>query len=376
MTDRAGHPDAGPESWHDLGMGLLGRKADRSGSSQGDQRDVEEALAAIGVFWTWWSAVREQIETEMVEGVPSPQRSAEITAHVAAIDKGLDWELSRPDTARYQLVVTAGRIGELRSLAHRWAQAAPDHPGWSYLPVRPAVPAALDTTVVVEGARRISPADTEIAARVDQRRAVVDIIVYHPVFADLADAQAREQIVTLILNRLLGEDEVARWIGQIEIATERPLDGIPAGSLPAVMEQVSARYAEPRWALLSGSTATGLPVVATIRFPLHQVDYPLADQHVAVVLPYRDRTEQRLPTATALDALNEFEERLLTITEPGAVLAGHETANGRRIMHVYQDATAPMAAAISDLARGWRPGRASVAVTGDPGWTHIAHLRP
>lgn len=376
MADRTGRPDGGPESWHDLRMGLLSRKTDRSGSGQGDQGDPGEALAAIVAFWTWWSAVQEQIETELTEGGSSSERNAEIAAHVAAISKGLDWELSRPDTATYQLVVTAGRAGELRSLAQRWAQAAPDHPGWRYLPARPAVPAALDSTLVVGGGRRISPADTEVAARVDQQRALVDIIVYHPVFADLADAQARERIVTLILNQLLGEDDVARWIGQVEIATERPLDGIPAGSLPAVVEQVSARYAEPRWALLTGSTATGLPVVATIRFPLHQVDHPLADQHVAVVLPYRDRTEQRLPTATVLDALNEFEERLLTVINPSAVVVGHETANGRRIVHVYQDTAAPVTAAISELASGWRPGRASVAVTSDPGWTHIAHLRP
>jgi Family of unknown function (DUF695) len=357
-------------------MGLLGRKADKSGTGRADQHDLEHALAAIAAFWAWWSMVHEQIASEAAEGGPSPERSAEVTAQVETIGKGLEWELSRkPDTAAHQLVVTAGGVAELRSLAQRWARAAPDHPGWSYLPARPAFPAALDTTLVVDG-RRISPADTEIAARVDQRRAVVDIIVYHPVFADLVDEQAREQIVTLTLDRLLGEDDVARWIGRVEIATERPLDGIPAGSLPAVVEQISAMYTEPRWALLSGSTATGLPVVATVRFPLHQVDYPLADQHLAVVLPYRDRTEQRLPTATALEALNEFEERLLTVIEPGAVLVGHESANGRRIMHAYQDAAAPVTDAVSELARSWRSGRASVAVTSDPGWAHIAHLRP
>jgi hypothetical protein len=359
-------------------MGLLGRKPDKSGTGRDDQRELEDALTAIAAFWTWWSTVHEQIASGAATGGPSPeQQSAEITAHVQAIDERLEWELSRrPDTATDQLVVTAGGVGELLSLAHRWAQAAPDHPGWSYLPARPAFPAALDTTLVVDGGRRISPADTEVAARVDQRRAVVDIIGYHPVFADLVAEQAREQILTRILDWLLGEDDVARWIGRVEIATDRPLDGIPAGSLPAVVEQVSAMYKEPRWALLSGSTATGLPVVATVRFPLHRVDYPLADQHVAVVLPYRDRTGQRLPTETALDALNEFEERLLTVIEPAGVLVGHESANGRRIMHVYQDAAAPVTDAVSELARSWRSGRASVAVTNDPGWAHIAHLRP
>lgn len=357
-------------------MGLLGRRHDKSGTGREEQRDLDQTLAAISAFWAWWSTVHEQTAVEVADDGLGPEHTAEITAHVQAICADLDWELNRPDLAMYRLVVTAGGANELRSIAQRWAQAAPDHPGWRYLPARPADPAALDTTMVVDAGRPIIPADSEIAARVDQRRAVVDVIVYHPVFADLADPRAGEQIATLIVNRLLGEDDAARWIGQVEVATDRPLDGIEIGSLPAVVAQVAARYVEPRWALLSGSTATGLPVVATIRFPLHRVDYPLADQHVAVVLPYRDRTEQRLPTTTTLEALNDFEERLLTVIEPGAVLVGHETANGRRIMHVYQDAAEPVTATVTELARSWRPGRASVAVTSDPAWAHIAHLRP
>jgi hypothetical protein len=136
-------------------MGLLSRKADRSGTSRADQRDLVDALAAIAAFWAWWSTVNEQIASETAEGGPGPERSAEVTAHVQAIGKGLEWELSRqPDTATCQLVVTAGGVGELRSLAQRWAQAAPDHPGWSYLPARPSFPAALDTTLAAGGSPR------------------------------------------------------------------------------------------------------------------------------------------------------------------------------------------------------------------------------
>ena len=357
-------------------MGLLGRKADKSGTGRSDQRDLGRALAAITAFWAWWSTVYEQVATEAAAGGPSPERIAEVTEHVAAIGKGLEWELRRrPDPATYQLVVTAGDIAELRSLARRWAQAAPDHPGWSYLSARPAFPAALDSTLAIDGGRQVSPAEAEVAARVDQRRAVVDVVVYHPVFGDLVDAQPREQIATLVLDWLLGEDDVERWIGQVEIATDRPLDSIPAGSLPSVVEQVAAMYAEPRWALLSGNTATGLPVVATVRFPLRRVDYPLADEHVAVVLPYRDRTEQRLPSEDTLEALREFEERLIAAVEPAAVLVAHETANGRRIMHIYQDITAPVADTVGELAREWRHGRAKVAATLDPAWANVAHLR-
>jgi hypothetical protein len=155
-------PDAGPETWHDLHMGLLGRKADKPGTGRADQHDLEHALAAIAAFWAWWSTVHEQIGSEAAEGGPSPERSAEITAHVEAIGKGLEWELSRqPDTAAHQLVVTAGGVAELRSLAQRWAQAAPVHPGWSYLPARPASPAA-GFTLVVDGGEY--PGNTEIAA--------------------------------------------------------------------------------------------------------------------------------------------------------------------------------------------------------------------
>ncbi len=358
-------------------MRLPGRKADKSGMTRADQRDFDNQRAAIAAFWAWWPSALERITPELVAAGLGEDLVAEIGSRVEAIDKSLGWELGpHPAGSGFQLVVTARGVAGLRAVAQRWAQSAPADPDWRYLPAQPGDPGVLDSTLSIDGGRQVALTDTEIAARVDQQRALVDVVIYHPVFGDLADEQPRTQIAMLTLDWLLGEDDVERWVGTISTSTEPPLDGIPAKSLPMVVEQLAAMYAEPRWALLSGSTPTGLAVVATVRFPMRRVDYPLCDQHLAVVLPYRDRTEQRLPAESALDALRGFEEELLGILGESAVLVGHESANGRRIMHAYADRAAPVAEAVGRLAQTWPDGRAQVAVTTDPSWTNVAHLRP
>ena len=44
-------------------------------------------------------------------------------------------------------------------------------------------------------------------------------------------------------------------------------------------------------------------------------------------------------------------------------------------MHIYQDTAAPVADTVGELVREWRYGRAKVAVTPDPAWANVAHLR-
>lgn len=358
-------------------MGFLGRKTDKEGTDQEHQRDLAREQAAIGAFWVWWPEVRRRVEAELAGDGISPELATEITVHVHAINNGLAWDVGiAGDAGQHQLVVTAGGIAGLRSVAERWCRQAPADAGWVYRPARPADPGRLDGSLMVNG-WQVSPARTEIAARVDQRRAVVDVVVYHPVFGDVVEDQPRNQLTALVLDWLLGEDDVERWLGEIGIATDRPLDTIPASALPDVVAQLASMYAEPRWALLSGQTAAGQPVIATARFPLRRVDYPLFDQHVAVVVPYRDQTPQRLPAGAALESLRAFEEELVDRVAQAAVLVAHESANGRRILHLYTDSAAPATATLTELARaGWREGRVKVLAKADPAWSSVAHLRP
>ncbi|MDA0638858.1 DUF695 domain-containing protein, partial [Nonomuraea sp. MCN248] len=213
-----------------------------------------------------------------------------------------------------------------------------------------------------------------LGLRVPRGALRVDVSAYHPVFGEL-DEDARMDATLMALDRLLGEDDVARWVGEITPATSAPIDAVPAVHLPAVVADVAADHETGQWATLEGRTATGAPLVAATRYPLRPVDHPLLDQHIAVTLPYRDKDGGGLPVGGSLAALRAFEERLderLRALGEEAVLAAHLSAERRRVMHVYATPESGAAAAIKELAATWKEGRARVDVSPDPAWSAVA----
>ena len=76
---------------------------------------------------------------------------------------------------------------------------------------------------------------------------------YHPIFAELDD-DTRMEATLLALDWLLGEDDVARWVGDITPAAAfEPIDAVPAVHLPARRRRPGRRFAEEQWALLEGA---------------------------------------------------------------------------------------------------------------------------
>src|SRR5262245_7083204 len=96
--------------------------------------------AAITAFWTWWEAARPRAE-KMISGVPDDRLAAELTALVAAIHPGLQWEFTTGSESTHVLVVTSGGDPALRSLAERWRRASPEPDViFAYAAARPGNP--------------------------------------------------------------------------------------------------------------------------------------------------------------------------------------------------------------------------------------------
>jgi hypothetical protein len=53
----------------------------------------------------------------------------------------------------------------------------------------------------------------------------------------------------------------------------------------------------------------------------------------------------------------------------------HETTAGARTYHLYADGPVP-AQALRPIVEAWPEGRVTLAVTADPKWDGIRHLRP
>ncbi|GAA2264837.1 hypothetical protein GCM10010149_01050 [Nonomuraea roseoviolacea subsp. roseoviolacea] len=331
----------------------------------------------VPAFWAWWEETRPRIDSlvaaDDIIGMGELVDRAVLTLH-----PDLKWELAPGKEAAHALVVTAAGDAELRPLAHRWAAAAPEGDLlWEFHPSRQADPRATERTVNVDG-DLLKLDKLTLGLRVPRDGSRVDVSAYHPAFADL-DADDRMDATLIALDWLLGEDEVARWVGEIMPVTFEPIDAVAAAHLPAVVADLAADLApaagEEQWALLEGQTGGGAPLTATARHPLRPVDHPLFDQHVQIAVPYRHRDEGGLPAGDSVTALRAFEERLsagLLDRRETALLAVHVSAEGLRVFHVYADSEGDAAAWAKELAKGWDEGKARVTVADDPAWTAVA----
>ncbi|GAA0417766.1 hypothetical protein Acor_20340 [Acrocarpospora corrugata] len=342
-------------------MRLFGRKS--------EPVDHGELIAA---FWSWWDEARPRVDA-LVDAGDAGELAELVGPAVTALDASLIWEVAPGLAAKHALVVSAAGNPELRAFAHRWALAGPAaDERWEFHPSRQANPQALDLTIDV-GGHQFSMDRFVLGLRVPPGTPRVNVSAYHPIFQDIDD-ETRMETTLLALDWLLGEDEVARWVGDIVAAEYEPIDSIAAIHLPGVVADVAQSFPADRWALLEGQTGTGKPLTATARYPLRPVDYPLFDQHISLTVPYRDADPNGLPTPEALAALTTFTEQLTTHLTAEAVLTAHLTTEGTRTFHIYANPTSPTATTLKTFATTWPTGRPRLTTDNDPSWSAVAHF--
>ncbi|RAY12357.1 DUF695 domain-containing protein [Actinomadura craniellae] len=344
-------------------MGIFRRPRDASSTT----------TPAIAEFWEWWERAGPAVAQTLGDGPPT-ETIEELSLRIHKIHPELQWELGPGSgDAGPVLTVTGGGRPELRGLTERWRLAAPARGDWTFHSARQADPEMLGQRLSLED-HEFDLEYVRLGMRADPGRARIDVTAYHPDFLFVAE-EARLQVAYHVLDWALGEDDVARWIGEVTTVTEAPIDALPPAMLPAVAGQVSEPFREPSWLSGEGRTPRGHPARLGARFPLHRQDYPLCDLHVAVSVPYAHSNPDRLPVEPSASALRKFEKRL---TQLGgrAVLAFRETGDGLRVFHLYADPDSGVVGELDQLAAGWSEGKAKVSSTPDPGWRALAPYRP
>jgi len=335
------------------------------------RRTPSESGATPGIteFWRWWSQAHPSVPDT---GELSTELTGRLDERVTRMNSELDWEVTGLPDGRHALTVTGHGRDDLRAIAERWYRSAPEDERWEFRPAVTADRAALDSGLSIDG-HELEPSHLLFGVRVDTQLARADMLAYHPDFLFLPE-ETRQTIVRRALALALGEDEVSRWIGTIDTAEDKPLDGLPVGSLPAVVRQLAESQGAPGWLSGKGRTARGRAAVIRVRFPLRKVDHPLCDLHVLVSVPYQNANPERLPVDPSASALREFGEALEGIGEQ-AMLAAYETGDDHRMFHVYADPQSSAVAEIDQLAAGWREGRVRVTSRPDPDWTALGPYR-
>ena len=329
-------------------------------------------IRGITDFWAWWATARPGIEAAIAVGDVA-RAAPDISQAVHRIHPGLQWEIGGQE-GLHQLVVTAAGDPELRSTAARWLLAAPqDRSGWDFHATRQPDPQALSQVLMVgdQGAK-VALAELSVAVVEDDESRRLDVAVHHDHFATLEPTPALH-IAYMALDWALGEDDVERWIGEVTAVPERPADAIPLAELPMAVARLADRH--PRaFALLAG-TIDGLPLSALIQTPLSPVDFPLFDQHIAVVVPYTTMNPGRLQTGPSAERLDAFDEALTALMGEDAVFVAAVSHDGRRVFHYYTDPLNDVAVRIANWQHRWSEGRVEVSAEHDPAWHAVRPFR-
>jgi hypothetical protein len=340
------------------------------------RRRSNAPAGGLAGFWDWWSSEGRELAEQSINGVVEPQAFAQPMAERVGQLGQLGWDLTAGETSEHVLVITGAGDPAARALARRVVLAAPDADAtWSYVDSRPPAPDPEAVAHSADGSPPVDFSQVQVTARLEGSR--FDLLLHHPSFADLPE-ESRLQITFLALDAALGEVDTELWLGEVQPVEFPPLDGFGLSALRAVVRDLKSQRLDqdgrPRWAMLSGETQDG-PLVAMARVPLHALTAPNLDTYVAVVLPFRHRTDDGLPDEGSLEPLAEFERRLERELGVSGQVVAHMSTAGVRTLHVYVDSAADVLPTVKALSRSWDQGSARVHDMADPGWSAVSHLR-
>jgi len=189
----------------------------------------EEANAAVDRWWRAFADKKDDIAALFTEE-QDWDLPAWIHEHLGAIDPNLMWEFGPGIDNGHRLVITPENRHDLRPLVDRMLASAPAIDGWSFLDHRPREPFSM-VEMTVEGRTGAPLAATGFKCE-KGRFNFIDIAVEFPKSLlrnneDFAFSQA-----LVLIESLLGEEDLDRWVGNIDVRAKgwrsSGIEGLPA----------------------------------------------------------------------------------------------------------------------------------------------------
>lgn len=327
------------------------------------RKDPSAPVHPISAFWEWWVSEGHTID-------PRQQSPAleQLSQRVAAIHPDLTWHFGAGSKSEHRLTVSAGGTAEVRPSAQRWLRAAPPADViWEFRSSQEADPNALGSVLEIAGSK-LDLSKTEFRVEPVEQDLRVHVGVHHPVFPDLPES-ARLQVTFLVLDWLLGEDDVERWLGQVEALETVPIGSTDGDGLLRAVESIADQHDPDEWTLSHREDANSAAVLASFRRALRWIDHPTLDLHHGVHAAFAAQRNGLPADRAALDSLRRLEDELETLLGSRGQLIGHETASGRRTFHVYTDGEDQnVAAGLSDWARS---RHLTIESAPDPAWRRV-----
>lgn len=277
-------------------------------------------------FWSWWATGADRLAAAIDAGTGGREMVGEITAAVHTIHPQMAWELAPGRQAKHAFCITPEGRADLRPIALTWlASAPPATATWEFHASRQPSPKL--GRLEIAGAL-VDFAEVRAITSWDATRRKLDVRLWNSAFARLP-REGRLQVAFLFLDSLLGEDDVERWIGQIDLL-EAPTDGQTPAELRAEVDRHRSEPAtQDSWVVGQIDGPEG-PTIVTANAGLKRIDYPFAGIHVTVSVSIPGGG---MPSSSEAERMNAEEDALVARFAAIGAYAGRTTRPGVRTMH-------------------------------------------
>lgn len=321
----------------------------------------------VAAFWQWWADDGEDLLTTATRAGDFDAYVDAMTRRVKAIDRGLEWETRTGTDAEHALCLSSGGNPALRPVAERWYRASPPaNRRWEFVPARSAKPDMMASTITYRG-KTFDLSRTRVHTATTKTGDGVTVSVYNPGFTGQWDDEYG--LCVLMLEWLLGEDDVERWVKRVDCIVHDVVDSIPAIELPARVADLARTLPEPHWLLMQGTLGGGETILVRVLRPLRWIDHPRFDLHSAVRVPF-GADEHGLPTPASSADLETLEDALVRAVGNRGMLVAAVTAKGARTLHFYSDSEDQNGRDALDVA-AHQHRTVAVRHALDPGWRKV-----
>jgi len=328
----------------------------------------------VAEFWAWWESIAEQFSRD-VDAQRASEWSDEVSERLAAVHPELAWETGPGRSSKHHLAISSEGDSVLRVTTERIVARAPkasEH--WEYYPARRRAAGDPVGAIRYGDGLEVDYGDVAIAVAPNDLQMTVDLTVFHPSFAAVGEDRAAS-VTFLLLDDLVGEDDVERWIGSVETVITAPEGALSGPEVRDYIDSFAAEADLDSLALVEMTDKTsGRVLLATWRAGLKRLDHLLFDHHVEIVADVPSADARGLCDGAELESLAEIEDELLEELGSNAVFFGHVTGHGKRTIRLQVLPSSPAV----DVVERWieRHPEYSIEfeVSADPSWKSLRDI--
>jgi hypothetical protein len=173
----------------------------------------------VEAFWEWFPTVADRFY-ETIESGQCSELADEVSEYMGETLPGLAWVFGPGEQGGHSFTISGEGMVAKQLLADYWCSQQVELAGWTFYESRQPSPQLENTAIEIGGLGRVDSESLLIRTSVDEDQQMLDIVAWHPLFAQLPD-QHPPQLLFLLLDETLGEFGTQSWIGGIEF---KPID--------------------------------------------------------------------------------------------------------------------------------------------------------